>query len=220
MIEPITVLVADDHAVFRAGLKAVIDASHDTSCIAEADDGRDAIEAARRVQPAVVVLDVRMPKLDGVAAIEPIIDATDAKILMLTTYDSEKVLATALRAGASGFLLKSSPPEEIVGAIRIVARGDSVIDPAMTRRLASRVADTLTEVPVPPEVATLTAREFEVLLLMAEAHSNAEIAAELYVGEQTVKTHVSHILAKLGVRDRIQAVVYVHRHRLSAVTRP
>ncbi|GAB37930.1 MULTISPECIES: response regulator [Gordonia] len=220
MTEPITVLVADDHAVFRAGLKAVIDAGPDTSCVAEADDGRAAIEAAQRVQPAVVVLDVRMPRLDGVAAIEPIIAATDAKILMLTTYDSEKVLATALRAGASGFLLKSSPPEEIVGAIRIVARGDSVIDPAMTRRLAARVADTLTEVPVPPEVATLTAREFEVLLLMAEAHSNAEIAAELYLGEQTVKTHVSHILAKLGVRDRIQAVVYVHRHRLSAVTRP
>ncbi|MCH5642567.1 MULTISPECIES: response regulator transcription factor [unclassified Gordonia (in: high G+C Gram-positive bacteria)] len=219
MTQPITVLVADDHAVFRAGLKAIIDASPDTVCVAEAADGRSAIEEAQRVRPDVVVLDVRMPRLDGVGAIGPIVGSTNARILMLTTYDNETVLAEALRAGAGGFLLKSSPPEELVAAIRVVARGDSVIDPAMTRRLAARVADTLAEVPVPPEVATLTTREYEVMLLMADALSNAEIAGKLYVGEQTVKTHVSHILAKLGVRDRIQAVVYAHRHRLSEITR-
>lgn len=220
MTEPITVLIADDHAVFRAGLKAVIDASPDTACVAEAADGRAAIDEALRARPDVVVLDVRMPKLDGVAAIAPIVEHTNARVLMLTTYDSETVLADALRAGAAGFLLKSSPPEELIGAIRIVARGDSVIDPVLTRRLASRVADSLAPVPVPAEVATLTNREYEVLLLMADARSNAEIAAELFVGEQTVKTHVSHVLAKLGVRDRIQAVVYAHRHKLSEATRP
>ncbi|MGV9795365.1 response regulator [Gordonia sp. NPDC003422] len=219
MTQPITVLVADDHAVFRAGLKAIIDASPDTVCVAEAADGRSAIEEAQRVRPDVVVLDVRMPRLDGVGAIGPIVGSTNARILMLTTYDNETVLAEALGAGAGGFLLKSSPPEELVAAIRVVARGDSVIDPAMTRRLAARVADTLAEVPVPPEVATLTTREYEVMLLMADALSNAEIAGKLYVGEQTVKTHVSHILAKLVVRDRIQAVVYAHRHRLSEITR-
>lgn len=201
--------------MFRAGLHAVLDADPGTICVGEAGDGRAAIDEALRTHPDVAVLDVRMPKLDGVAAIGPIVEAGSTRVLMLTTYDSETVLADALRAGASGFLLKSSPPEELIGAIRIVARGDAVIDPTMTRRLAARVAESLAPLPVPDEVSRLTAREHEVLLLLADARSNAEIAAELFVGEETVKTHVSHILAKLGVRDRIQAVVYAHRHRLT-----
>lgn len=211
----ISVLIADDHAVFRAGLRAIIEAHPDTSCVADVGDGRTAIEETLRLRPDVAVLDVRMPKLDGIAAITPIVAACATRVLMLTTYDSETVLAQALQAGASGFLLKSLPPEELIGAIRIVARGDSVIDPAMTRRLASRVADSLAPVPTPPVVDTLTAREREVLLLIARARSNAEIAAELVVSEETVKTHVSRILAKLGVRDRIQAVVFAHQHKLT-----
>lgn len=214
MNPPLRVLIADDHAVFRAGLRALIDSDPDISCVADVGDGRAAVEETLRLGPDVAVLDVRMPKLDGVGAITPIVAAGATRVLLLTTYDSEGVLAQALRAGASGFLLKSLPPEELLGAIRIVARGDSVIDPAMTRRLAARVADSLTPLPTPPEVATLTAREYEVLLLIAEARSNAEIAAALVVSEETVKTHVSRILAKLGVRDRVQAVVYAHRHQL------
>jgi DNA-binding NarL/FixJ family response regulator len=213
--EPIRVLIADDHAVFRAGMRALLDAHPDTTCIADVADGRAAVEETLRLRPDVAVLDVRMPKLDGLGAISPIVAAGATQVLMLTTYDSEAVLAQALQAGASGFLLKSLPPEELIGAIRIVARGDSVIDPAMTRRLATRVAESLTPLPTPPEVATLTAREYEVLLLIADARSNAEIAAELVVSEETVKTHVSRILAKLGVRDRIHAVVYALRHRLT-----
>lgn len=149
MTEPIRVLIADDHAMFRAGLRTVIDACPDTTCVGEAGDGRAAIDEVLRTRPDVAVLDVRMPKLDGVAAVGPIVDATSARVLMLTTYDSEEVLANALRAGAAGFLLKSSPPEELIGAIRVVARGDSVIDPVMTKRLATRVAETLAPVPVP-----------------------------------------------------------------------
>ena len=215
MTQPIRVLIADDHAVFRAGMRALLDAHPDTTCIAEVGDGRAAVDETLRLRPDVAVLDVRMPKLDGLGAIAPIVTAGATQVLMLTTYDSETVLAQALQAGASGFLLKSLPPEELIGAIRIVARGDSVIDPAMTRRLASRVAESLAPSPTPPEVATLTAREYEVLLLIADARSNAEIAAELVVSEETVKTHVSRVLAKLGVRDRIHAVVYALQHRLT-----
>lgn len=214
MTEPIRVLIADDHAVFRAGLRAIVDAHPDTVCVADVGDGRAAIEATLRLRPDVAVLDVRMPKLDGIGAIAPIIAAGSTRVVMLTTYDGETVLAQALQAGASGFLLKTLPPEELIGAIRVVARGDSVVDPAMTRRLATRVAESLAPLPTPPEVQSLTAREYEVLLLIAEARSNAEIAAELVVSEETVKTHVSRILAKLGVRDRIHAVVYAHQHKL------
>lgn len=214
MTEPIRVLIADDHAVFRAGMRALIDTYPDTTCIADVSDGRAAVEETLRLRPDVAILDVRMPKLDGLGATVPIVAVSAARVLMLTTYDSETVLAQALQAGASGFLLKTLPPEELIGAIRIVARGDSVIDPAMTRRVASRIAASLAPLPTPAEVATLTAREYEVLLLIADARSNAEIATELVVSEETVKTHVSRILAKLGVRDRIHAVVYAHQHKL------
>ncbi|RDI63409.1 response regulator [Nocardia pseudobrasiliensis] len=212
MTAPIRVLIADDHAMFRSGLRAVVAAHPELDCVADVGDGRAAIVETARLRPDVAILDVRMPKLDGLAATEAIVAAGGTRVLVLTTYDSEASLARALAAGASGFLLKSLPPEELVAAIRVAARGDAVIDPSMTRRLAARLAGTLTPAPPPPELATLTAREHEVLLLLADAASNSEIAAALGVGEETVKTHVSRILAKLGVRDRIHAVVYAHQH--------
>lgn len=215
MTSPIRVLIADDHALFRAGLRAVIDASEGTECVADVGDGRAAVAETARLRPDVAVLDVRMPKLDGLSATEQIVAAGGVRVLVLTTYDSEASLARALQAGASGFLLKSLPPEELIAGIQVAARGDAVIDPAMTRRLAARFAGAIAPpAQPPPEVSSLTVREHEVLLLLADARSNAEIAATLFVGEETVKTHVSRILAKLGVRDRIDAVVYAHQHGL------
>ncbi|MCX4091311.1 response regulator [Nocardia sp. alder85J] len=214
MTTPIRVLVADDHAMFRSGLRAVVDAHPDLECVADVGDGRSAVAETARLRPDVAVLDVRMPKLDGLAATTAIVAAGGTRVLVLTTYDSEESLARALAAGASGFLLKTLPPEELVAAIRVAARGDAVIDPSMTRRLAARFAGVLAPPAPPAELAALTTREREVLLLLAEARSNAEIAAILRVGEETVKTHVSRILSKLGVRDRIHAVVYAHQHGL------
>ncbi|MFX0575435.1 response regulator [Nocardia nepalensis] len=214
MNAPVRVLIADDHSMFRSGLRAVVDSQPDLECIAEVGDGRDAIAETARLRPDVAILDVRMPKLDGLAATSAIVAAGGTRVLVLTTYDSEANLYRALQAGASGFLLKSLPPEELVAAIRIAARGDALIDPSMTRRLMARFAGTLAPPKAPPEVDQLTAREREVLLLLADARSNAEIAAALGVGEETVKTHVSRVLAKLGVRDRIHAVVYAHKHGL------
>ncbi|MEU6587422.1 response regulator transcription factor [Nocardia sp. NPDC046763] len=216
----ITILIADDHTVFRSGLRAVVDAHPDLECVAEVGDGRAAIEAAARTHPDVAILDVRMPKLDGLAATAAIVAAGGTRVLVLTTYDSEANLHRALSAGASGFLLKSLPPEELVAAIRVAVRGDAVIDPSMTRRLATRLVTGIAPPSEPPELAQLTAREREVLLLVADARSNSEIAAALGVGEETVKTHVSRVLAKLGVRDRIHAVVYAHQHGLVHLDRP
>ena len=212
MTGTVRVLIADDHAMFRSGLRAVLDAAPDLECVGEAGDGRTAIADTARLRPDVAILDIRMPKLDGLAATEAIVAAGGTRVLVLTTYDSEASLARALQAGASGFLLKTLPPEELIAAIRVAVRGDAIIDPSMTRRLAARLADTLASAP-PPDHA-LTAREQQVLLLLADARSNSEIAAALGVGEETVKTHVSRILAKLQVRDRIQAVVYAYRHGL------
>jgi DNA-binding NarL/FixJ family response regulator len=211
---PVRVLIADDHAMFRSGLRTVVDAHPDLACVADVGDGRAAVTETARLRPDVAILDVRMPKLDGLGATAAIVAAGGTRVLVLTTYDSEESLARALRAGASGFLLKTLPPEELVAAVRVAARGDAIIDPSMTRRLAGRFAGTLAPAPPAPELASLTAREHQVLLLLADARSNADIAAALCVGEETVKTHVSRILAKLGVRDRIHAVVYAHQHGL------
>ncbi|AHH18535.1 putative two-component system response regulator [Nocardia nova SH22a] len=212
MTGPLRILIADDHAVFRSGLRAVLDAAPDLECVAEVGDGYGAITETARLRPDVAILDVRMPKLDGLAATEAIVAAGGTRVLVLTTYDSEDSLARALQAGASGFLLKTLPPEELIGAIRIAVRGDAIIDPSMTRRLAPRFAGTLS--PPTPPAHSLTAREQQVLALLADARSNSEIAAALGVGEETVKTHVSRILSKLQVRDRIQAVVHAYRHGL------
>ncbi|MCP2165249.1 DNA-binding response regulator, NarL/FixJ family, contains REC and HTH domains [Goodfellowiella coeruleoviolacea] len=212
----IRVLLADDHAMFRSGMRAVLDTQADLECVAEVADGRAAITEIHRLRPDVAVLDVRMPRLDGIAATEAVLAApgNGTRVLVLTTYDSDEYVYRALRAGASGFLLKSLPPEELISAVRVAARGDALIDPSVTRRLVEQFTTSIEPPSRTPEVDRLTAREREVLLLVADARSNAEIARELGVGEETVKTHVSRVLAKLGLRDRVHAVVYAHRNGL------
>jgi len=214
------ILLADDHAMFRSGLRAVLDTQADFDCVAEVADGVAAVAETSRLRPDVAILDIRMPKLDGLAAAEAILASADVgtRILVLTTFDTDEYVYRALAAGASGFLLKSLPPEELVAAIRVAARGDALVDPSVTRRLISRFAASIAPAKTPtaraPGLERLTARENEVLLLLATGYSNAEIGARLYVGDETVKTHVSRILAKLDLRDRVHAVVYAHRHGL------
>jgi DNA-binding NarL/FixJ family response regulator len=214
------ILLADDHAMFRSGLRAVLNTQADLECVAEVADGRAAVAETLRLLPDLAILDVRMPKLDGLGAAEAILSgpAAATRILMLTTYDTDEYVYRALAAGASGFLLKSLPPEELVAAIRVAARGDAVVDPSVTRRLASRFAAALAPADRAgdgaPGLDRLTPREREVLLLVAAGHTNAEIGARLYVGDETVKTHVSRILAKLGLRDRVHAALYAYRHGL------
>lgn len=211
----VRVLLADDHAMFRSGVRAVLDTQPDLECVGEAGDGVAAVAEVARLRPDVALLDVRMPRLDGIAATAAITAAgAGTRVLVLTTYDLDDYVYQALRAGASGFLLKATPPEELVSAIHIAARGDALIDPTVTRRLIGRFAESVRPAETPPELTRLTAREREVLLLVAEARSNAEIATALRVGEETVKTHVSRVLAKLGLRDRVHAVAYAHRHGL------
>ncbi|MEV4050712.1 response regulator transcription factor [Amycolatopsis sp. NPDC049688] len=212
----IRVLLADDHAMFRSGMRALLDTQPDFTCVGEASDGREAVAETARLRPDVAVLDVRMPRLDGLAATEAILSApgNDTRVLVLTTYDADEYVYRALRAGASGFLLKSLAPEELVAAMRVAARGDALIDPSVTRRLVAKFAAVLEPAAEPPELARLTSREREVLLLLAGACSNAEIARKLHVGEETVKTHVSRVLSKLGLPDRVHAVVYAYRHKL------
>lgn len=216
------ILLADDHAVFRSGLRAVIETQADLECVAEVADGRAAVTEIARLRPDLAILDVRMPRYDGLAAAEAILraDHTGTRILMLTTYDADEYVYRALAAGASGFLLKSLPPEELLAAVRVAARGDAIIDPSVTRRLASRFATAL-EAPGPPGsgppgLDRLTAREREVFDLVADGLTNAEIGARLHVGDETVKTHVSRILAKLGLRDRVHTVLYAYRHGLTS----
>jgi DNA-binding NarL/FixJ family response regulator len=210
------VLLADDHAMLRSGMRAVLDTQPDLDCVGEVADGRAAVTEVARLRPDVAVLDIRMPKLDGLSATEAILSAREntTKVVVLTTYDSDEYVYRALHAGASGFLLKSLPPEELISAIRVAARGDALIDPSVTQRLVARFATSIAPTATAPRLDQLTAREHEVLLLVAAAHSNAEIAAALHVGDETVKTHVSRILAKLGLRDRVHAVVYAHLHGL------
>lgn len=213
----VRVLLADDHAMFRSGMRAVLDTQPNLQCVAEVGDGRAAVAETQRLRPDVAVLDVRMPKLDGLEATKAILSTPGnvTKVLVLTTYDLDDYVYRALQAGASGFLLKSVPPEELLSAVGVVARGDALIDPSVTRRLVARFARSLEPVAGPPELDRLTSREREVLLLIAEARSNAEIAAALQVGEETVKTHVSRVLAKLNLRDRVHAVVYAYQHNLA-----
>jgi DNA-binding NarL/FixJ family response regulator len=214
------ILLADDHAMFRSGLRAVLDTQPDFECVAEVADGRAAVSATTLLRPDVAILDVRMPKLDGLVAAETILAdrGNDTRVLVLTTFDTDEYVYRALAAGASGFLLKSLPPEELVAAIRIAARGDALIDPSVTHRLVARFAAGIAPRNTPavraPGLDRLTTRENEVLLLVAAGYSNTEIGARLYVADETVKTHVSRILAKLNLRDRVQAVVYAHRHGL------
>jgi DNA-binding NarL/FixJ family response regulator len=203
----IRVLLVDDHALARTGFRMVLDAEPDIEVVGEAANGRQAIHSAGRLDPDVVLMDVRMPELDGIAATREIAgDAT--KVLILTTFDLDDYVYDSLAAGASGFLLKDAGPEQLTEAIRVVAAGDALLAPSVTRRLIDDVVGTgRRRRPRPPELDELTPRELEVLRLVAGGLSNAEIAERLVVEETTVKTHVSRLLAKLGLRDRVQAVI-------------
>jgi DNA-binding NarL/FixJ family response regulator len=205
----ITVLVADDQGMVRRGLRVILDDEPDITVVAEAADGREAVAAVRAHQPAVALLDIRMPVMDGLTAAREVIRlGLGTRILILTTFDADEYVYEALRAGASGFLLKDAPADHLLAAVRVVASGDALIDPSVTRRLISRfMLASRADRQTPPQLAGLTPREQEVLRLVARGLSNAEIAGTLVIEENTVKTHVSRILAKLHLRDRVQAVV-------------
>ena len=206
----IRVLLADDQALVRAGFRMILKAEPGIEVTGEAGDGAEAVALARELSPDVVLMDVRMPILDGIEATRRIVDGDDApRVLVLTTFDLDEYVYEALRAGASGFLLKDAPEDQLVAGIRIVAGGGSLFAPAVTRRLIERFAGTRA-MELPPELDELTAREREVLRLVARGLSNAEIAATLFVSEHTVKTHVAHVLRKLDLRDRVQAVVLAY----------
>ncbi len=209
----IRVLIVDDQALVRGGFRSILEGQPDLEIVGEAEDGAQAVEMARDCDPDVVLMDIRMPRLDGIAATRELLDkASDRlRVLVLTTFDHDEYVYEALRAGASGFLLKSAPPRELAGAIRTVAGGDALLAPDITRRL---IQDYI-ERPRPSAIAlrafdALTPRETEVLTMIARGRSNGEIAAELYLSEPTVKTHVTRVFAKLGVRDRVQAVVLAY----------
>ena len=213
------VLLVDDQPLLRMGFRMVLGAHDGMDVVGEAADGAEAVTEAARLQPDVVVMDVRMPVMDGVDATAAITAAHPAiRVLILTTFDLDEYAFAALRAGASGFLLKNVPPDELVAAIRTVASGDAVVAPRVTRRLLETFAEKLplpaSEAAPDSRLATLTEREREVLCSLALGHSNLEIAAALYLSEATVKTHVSRILAKLTLRDRVQAVVFAYETRL------
>ena len=207
------VLLVDDQALVRTGFRVILDAQADLEVVGEAGDGHEAIAVAAEVAPDVVCMDVQMPGLDGLEATRRIAARADAPaVLVLTTFDRDDYLFHALEAGASGFLLKTASPEQLVDAVRVLARGDALLSPAVTRRVIERFGAPSGAHAVPDEaLPELTDREAEVFRLLADGLSNAEIAGRLYVGEATVKTHVSNILLKLGVRDRVQAVVRAYR---------
>ena len=209
---PITVFIADDQAMVRQGFGALLGAQPDISVIGDAPDGKAAVAEVTRLLPDVVLMDVRMPEMNGLQAAAEILRRHDGvRVLMLTTFDIDDYVYEALRVGASGFMLKDAPAEELVRAVRVVHEGQSLLAPSVTRRMIAEVtAARAHRRTAPPELATLTPREREVLEAVAAGRSNAEIAAALFVSDQTVKTHVSKVLQKLGLRDRAQAVVYAY----------
>jgi DNA-binding NarL/FixJ family response regulator len=207
----IRVVIADDQTLVRGGFRMILRAESDIDVVGEAADGAEAMSLARELDPDVVLMDVRMPNVDGIEATRRIVDGSEhaPRVLVLTTFDLDEYVYEALRAGASGFLLKDAPEEQLVSGIRIVASGASLFAPAVTRRLIERFAGAVPQEP-PPALGELTPRELEVLRLVARGLSNAEIAAELVLSEHTAKTHVAHILDKLDLRDRVQAVVLAY----------
>jgi DNA-binding NarL/FixJ family response regulator len=216
-VTTIRVVIADDQPMMRAGFKAVLEATGDIEVVAEASNGEEAVRAATEHAPDVVLMDIRMPGMDGIEATRRL---PRQRVLILTTFGLDQYIIEALRAGASGFLLKDAPTQEVVAAVRAVAGGDAVLSAAVTRQLLDQVARRL-PAPVsrrPDELDRLTEREQEVLRMLANGLSNAEIAAALVVSEATVKSHVSRLLGKLGLRDRVQAVIYAYETRLIAPT--
>lgn len=208
---PISVLIADDQRLVRAGFRVILDSEPDIRVVGEAADGVEAVSLARALAPDVVLMDIRMPQLDGLSAARQLLASGDSRILILTTFDADEYVYETLRMGASGFLLKDAPPDQMIGAVRSAAAGNALIDPAVTRRLIRRFAHAVRPASLqPPHLKDLTARELDVLRLVARGLSNAEIAADLVVEESTIKTHVSRILLKLRLRDRVQAVVIAY----------
>jgi DNA-binding NarL/FixJ family response regulator len=217
----IHVFLADDQAMVRAGFRMILEAEPDIDVVGEAEDGQKAVAAVKKLQPEVVLMDVQMPQMDGLEATRQILNQcreTQVKVLILTTFERDEYIFEALRLGASGFLLKNAPPEELIAAVRVVAEGNALLSPSVTRRIIEEFArlnvKPVQSKPVPQEI---TDREAEVLRLMAKGKSNIEIAEELIISEATVKTHVSNVLAKLGLRDRVQAVVFAYE---SGLVRP
>jgi DNA-binding NarL/FixJ family response regulator len=207
----IRVLVADDQSMVRAGFRMLLGGEPDIEVVAEASNGLEAVEKAARFHPTVVLMDIRMPELDGLEATRRILAADDAaRILVLTTFDLDEYVYEALRAGASGFVLKDDPPEQLITAIRIVAGGDALLSPAITKRVIKQFTRVAQSAP-PRGLDDLTERELEVFRLIARGLSNAEIGRELYISDTTVKTHITHILQKLNLRDRVQAVVLAYQ---------
>jgi DNA-binding NarL/FixJ family response regulator len=209
----IRVLLADDQALVRGGFRMILEARPEIEVVGEAEDGVEAMEATRRLLPDVILMDIRMPNVDGVEATRRLVArGTESRILILTTFDLDEYVYEAIRAGASGFLLKDVRPQELVDAVHVVAKGDALLAPSITRRLLDRFAEQAPENPAkpPPQLESLTERELEVLKLVAKGWSNAELAEKLFLSETTVKTHVSSVLRKLGLRDRVQAVVMAY----------
>jgi len=206
----IRVLVADDQSMIRAGFRLLLAREPDIEVVAEARNGLEAVQQAARFNPTVVLMDIRMPELDGLQATRRILAADPtARVLILTTFDLDEYVYEALQAGASGFVLKDDPPEQLLGALRTVAAGDALLSPTITKRVIRQFAQLRRPTP-PKAVEELTARELDIFRLIAEGLSNAEISERLFIGETTVKTHVTHILSKLGLRDRVQAVVLAY----------
>jgi DNA-binding NarL/FixJ family response regulator len=210
----IRVLVADDQSMVRAGFRMLLSGEDDIEVVAEASNGVEAVAQAARFQPTLVLMDIRMPELDGLEATRRILAADRAaRVLILTTFDLDEYVYEALRAGASGFVLKDDPPEQLLAAVRTVAAGDALLSPGITKRVIKQFVRTPRSDP-PRGFDELTTREEEILRLIARGLSNAEIGQELYIGDTTVKTHVTHILQKLGLRDRVQAVVLAYQSGL------
>ncbi len=208
-------VIADDQAMVRAGFRSLLDAEPDLEVVGEASDGEQAVEVVTRLRPDVTLMDIRMPVLDGIAATRAILDASvPTKVLVLTTFDLDEYVFEALRAGASGFLLKDAPAEDLAAAVRVVASGESLLAPGVTRRVIDAFVSRAAPVrsPSDPGLGRLTPRELEVLGLLARGLSNLDIAQRLFVSEGTTKTHVSNVLAKLGLRDRVQAVIYAYEN--------
>jgi len=213
---PVRIVLVDDQALFRAGIRMVIDSQPDLEVVGEASDGREGIEVVRATRPDLVLMDVRMPVLDGLAATAEILREPDApRVVVLTTFDLDEAAARAIQGGASGFLLKDSEPEFLLSAVRTVHAGSAVIAAEATRELFAHIADGGGGEPVPAAYGALTDREREIFALAAAGLSNAEIAEREFLSEATVKTHISRILTKLALRDRVQLVVFAYRHGLA-----